>query len=370
MADDTFLQGAQLGANIVNQGWQRRERMMQLRAEEAMQRIRERETADRMAVMMEELEMKRRAEQREIDLLAAGKKIHDELLEQGMSNDEAMAASIAPMSRISPETAFKLSQSYGNLKRAQMEGKPTPLDPSQVAANEARASASLAAADASKARAKVDEARVAGTLPQRGMIIKTNPDGSTEVITNADTGNPDALTKTNFSQVQQTQASAMDMIDSANRLLPLIDNETIGVQAFAESWIKDRILAQRFPELASEKRAKAEVIAASLRSAVANTLKTPGPLAEAERKEILRGFPQINEPLNSPKKAKEAIEQSREMAATIALVTANKMKSSVPKDAVLVLSDRQLADLVKRGLITREMAAQAYMLKHPELVPQ
>lgn len=197
----------------------------------------------------------------------------------------------------------------------------------------------------------------------KGIRVITHPDGSQETIVGGSGGDdPSALTKANLTKAQESQAQSLATIDVANRLEPLISTETVGMQAFAESWVKDRLLAQRFPEMASDKRAKAEQLVAELRTSAVNELGTP-PISDRERAEILKSVPGINDPVDSPVRARQLLANIRKMSAIRALVVAKRMGTGVPKSAAAALDDETLADLFNQGLITQEQAREAYELK-------
>jgi hypothetical protein len=187
----------------------------------------------------------------------------------------------------------------------------------------------------------------------KGMSITTNPDGTMTMTQGA-------LTAPNLTRTQAELSDNLALLDTADRLLPLIDNETVGAQAFAESWIKDRILAQAYPELASKKRANAEVLAAEVRARTIKTLRSDSNISEPERKAILNATPEINSPIQSAAQARDLISASRKVAAISTVVKATKLGVGIPKAAALVLDANELARLVKQGVISREQAIAAF----------
>jgi hypothetical protein len=195
-----------------------------------------------------------------------------------------------------------------------------------------------------------------------GEVIEfTSPTGEkTSITRGGGTKAQGDLTTVNQTRVQQGLAGALQTIDTANRLEPLIDNETVGVQAFAESWIKDRILAQRFPGLASNKRANAETLVAELRASAVQELKTDSNITEAERGQILQAVPEINSPIDSPVRAKELVSATRRMAAIRAVVAAGKLKQPMPKAAAQQITPSELKRLVDTGVITKEQALEVF----------
>lgn len=171
------------------------------------------------------------------------------------------------------------------------------------------------------------------------------------------------VTTATATRLQESVQSAISNIDVANRLEPLITTETVGARAFAESWIKDRVLAQAFPELASSKRANAEALAAQLRATAVQQLKSDGNISEKERAQILQAVPEINSPIDSPARAKQLIAASRKMAAIRAIVATSKLKQPVPSAAAQVLSTSELKQLVDTGVITKEQALATFDAK-------
>lgn len=152
-------------------------------------------------------------------------------------------------------------------------------------------------------------------------------------------------------------------IEAANRLAPLISSETVGPRAFAESWIKDRFLANLYPELASQKRITAERFAAELRSTTIRELRSDGNISEKERSQILQAVPEINDPIDSPQRARDLIEATKKTAAIRAVVTARRMRTVVPPAAAKALEDTDLLRMASSGLISKQEAQMIYKLK-------
>lgn len=171
---------------------------------------------------------------------------------------------------------------------------------------------------------------------------------------------PDTLTTAVKSKVLESQAQSLATIDVANRLEPLISSETVGLKAFAGSILKDRVLAQAFPDLANKDRIQSEQLAAQLRASSVKELRSDGNITEGERKQILEAIPSINDPIDSPARAKELVRDVRKMAAIRAMVATKRLGGEVPKAAAMVLDDDSLAKLYEQGLITQDQAKQAY----------
>lgn len=168
------------------------------------------------------------------------------------------------------------------------------------------------------------------------------------------------LTVASQSNLQSSLQAATTSIDVANRLEPLISSETVGIRAFAGSVLKDRVLAQFFPGIASQDRANAEVLSAQLRASTIKQLKSDGNISEKERQQILQAVPAINQPADSADHARELIQASRKVAAIQAIVSASKLKTAIPSSAVLALPWTELRDLAKTGVLTPEQATAAY----------
>lgn len=189
-----------------------------------------------------------------------------------------------------------------------------------------------------------------------GFSITTNPDGTVTVTQ----GNQSSLTPANQTRTQDSLASALKTIDIANRLGPILDTDTVGARSFVESWVKDRVLAQAFPEMASNKRATAEALVAQLRSSAISELKTDTNITQKEQDQILRSIPDINTPIDSPARAKQLTASIQKMSAIRAVVAAAKLGQPMPKPAAQVLSDDELINLVNTGVITQDQALQIF----------
>lgn len=195
-----------------------------------------------------------------------------------------------------------------------------------------------------------DAARKAGRIEEAAAIDKQIMLDQAAASTYA------GLTPANQTRAQQGLADSLETIDIANRLEPLISSETIGVRAFAESILKDRILAQFFEGMESPERATAETLAANLRARVLSSLKSDSNIAEPERKQILKAIPEINDPVDSPARAKRLIRTASKLAAIQAVVKAGKLGEPMPKAAAQILDGSELKRLVDTGVITREQA--------------
>lgn len=379
MAD--FLQGVNIGASIV-------ERQQQLRAQAALQAIRERQLAAEAQMMTErasqyaakaQMEQQQMLQQRAV--LQAGNDLFNRKVKEGLSEDEALKATIAPMASIDPDLASKMALAHQRL-----------TDPAERQRHD-RAMENMRASEIteqSRHNKTVEETARGITKPEiisldshdgrppirmirtgpnsfaqekipSGMTLTTNPDGT--VTFTQGNQSPDALTKPNLSKVQESQAQSLATIDVANRLEPLLSSSTVGPKAFVESWVNDRILANAFPELANQKRATAEQLASNLRASAVKELRSDYNVTEAERKQILESIPQVNDPVDSPARAKQLIGNIRKMAAVRALVAAKRMDGQVPRSAALALDDETIADLENTGLITPKIAFEAYKSK-------
>lgn len=199
------------------------------------------------------------------------------------------------------------------------------------------------------------KARLTKLVQSTGTTITTNPDG-TMTMTQGPLGSPDALTKANTTKVQTSMRDALDTVDTAKQLLPKLNEETVGARAAVENVVMDKILAQKFPELANKERAQASVLASSLRAKVVRMNKSDGNISEPERKEILKAFPRINDPLDSAANAKTMVVEATKLAATHAVKDALALKIPVPRAAALELDDETIARLYDSGVFTSEQA--------------
>lgn len=197
-----------------------------------------------------------------------------------------------------------------------------------------------------------------------GMSITTNPDGTMTFTqgpgVGAGVGN---LTRTNESRTQASLMDTLEVLDTGKQLLPKLNEHTVGLQAAAENIIMDKLLAQKFPDLANKDRASAVVLANSLRAKVVRMNKSDGNISEPERKEILKAFPQINDPVNSAENAKNMVQTALEMAAAHAVRDALALKLPIPAEAAQSLSLTTIKRLYDAGLLTTEQAVAVGNLK-------
>lgn len=384
---------------------------MELRSEQAMQAVKERELAAQADLMAQQsLRLQQQIQQdakNEADTLLNAQIWKAEQAANKYTPDELDERAVHRMNIVNPVLGEKQAKALMELRRGKQELTQftpqvvQPLDTStgQPALDEegkplrmattGRASAQVlnktatagmafqlkainqakmdAQASGNEELAKLLQAGEAKMVESNRLSVKFDENGRISELVQGPQGaaSPDALTKSNQTKVQESQAQSLATIDVANRLDPLISSETVGVKAFAESWIKDRVLAQAFPELASKKRVEAERLVAELRSRAVNELGTP-PISDRERAEILKAVPGINEPVDSPARAKELLRQIKKMSAIRALVAAKRLGGAIPKAAAMALDDEALVDLHKQGLITTEQARQAYELKRQE----
>lgn len=217
-----------------------------------------------------------------------------------------------------------------------------------------------AEASGNKEMADLRRAELAKLTQASGMSITTNPDGTMTFIQGPGAG---ALTKTNQSKVQASLLDTLEVLDTGKQLLPKLNEHTVGLQAAAENIVMDKLLAQKFPELANKDRASAVVLANSLRGKVVRMNKSDGNISEPERKEILKAFPQINDPIDSAANAKQMVETALEMAAAHAVRDAIALKVPIPVEVAQSLSDATIARLYKAGLLTTDQAIAIGKLK-------
>lgn len=399
---DNYMANVGAGAQIGNMIALRQERAMQLRSQAAMNAVKERELQAQAEMFTQHASYYGALKQKEDEENAQMKIIAPTVRDQAkafmatdpdLSEEDALAKAMTVAVAAYP-TNEKLMRGYKDYMTARSQAKeqdfpptavnvpnPTPgKPPIPVLRTGPKTSQMLeakekpdeisdtldkqrdAATKGDDELANFYKARLVKLTQSTGTTVKVNPDGTVELIQGPLAG-PEALTKANQTKAQESQAQSLATIDTANRLEPLIDKETVGAQAFAESWVKDRILAQQFPELASQKRAKAEQLAASLRASAVKELRSDGNITEGERKQILQAVPTINDPVDSPTRAKQLVQSIRQMSAVRAMVAARRMGTPIPKAAAMAVDDETLADLFHQGLITQDQAKQAYQLK-------
>ncbi len=202
---------------------------------------------------------------------------------------------------------------------------------------------------------------------QPGMTVRFDEAGK-PVVTMGGKGQaePGAPTVATQTRLQESLQSSVNTVDIVNRLEPLISNETVGVKAFVENIALDKLLAQAFPEVASQKRADAKVLAAQLRASATKELKSDGNISDKERAQILQAVPQINDPIDSPINALRTIRSTRKLSALRAIVTAQKLGQAIPTVAARALQDSDLIEAADMGLISKEAAKAAYYLKRQQ----
>lgn len=381
---------------------------MQLRAQAAMQAVQERQMVAQAEYLSQHAAyFKAKAEQEEAqqkneDALSQAMAVRHQINTQalGMSPEESMQQLIPQATMVNPVLGEKMAKAYGEYRKGAVESQFTPQvtqpidvttgkpaidemgrpikamttgrgsaitvdrEPTQVALIKYFVSEHNKAIGVGKNDlAEALRGGLAKATTGTGFTLQTNPDG-TLTFTQGPVGGPEALTTANRSKTQVNMQQALSTIDVANRLEPLISDETVGAKAFAKSWINDRILAQRFPELASTERAGAEQLAAQLRASAVKELRSDSNITDGERKQILQAVPTINDPVDSPARAKQLVKNIRKMSAVHAMVHAKALGVPVPKSAAMALEATDLADLHEKGLITTEQAKEAYQLSH------
>jgi hypothetical protein len=411
---DYFLQGLQVGANIGNMRAARQERMMELRAQEAYRAVQERQLNNeaemirqRAKIYEQELKDKEDAARQEKAFSAAiqptlQQKLKESVDETGKPNRaKAVADTGTVLSAIDVGLATKwmtgqaqMMGAEADMERAQnagkgagsftpvIEGVVNPLTNEKIPVLRTGPNSSqmveskekpddvgqafslykAAQASGNEELAAYHKAHLAKLTQATGMTVKTNPDGSVEIV-QGPMADPDTLTKQNQSKVQEAQSKALDTVDTAERLLPLLTKETVGLEAFAKSWINDRILAQRYPWLASSNRAQASQLVSQLRADTVKAFRSDGNISEPERKEILSSFPKANDPVDSPARARMVVQQTQVMSAIQVVAATKRLGGEMPRAAALVLDDENVADMAKRGVISTDLAQKIWKLK-------
>ncbi len=399
-----FLQGIQTGATVGNLMAQRQERMMELRSQEALRQIQERQIANEASLVDQRSQLIQQqvaqAQKDQADTQANAIQWQSDIKTGKYTPDQADDVAIRRMLMINPTLGEKQAKSLLELRKSKLEGQqftpqvvqPTDTTTGQPAVDEmgrpikamTTGRGQAVAIDKEPTQVSlikhfVDEhnkAKEAGNndlaealrgglskaTTGTGFTLQTNPDG-TLTFTQGQLGSPDALTKSNQTKVQEQQAQALTTVDTAQRLIPLLNEQTMGTEAWARSIVQDRILAQRFPEMASGQRAEASQLINQLRASTVKSLRSDGNISEGERKEILGSFPKANDPIDSAARARMVVQQVQTMAAIQALVATKKLGGEVPKSAALALDDEAVADMVKRGVINSDLAQKIWKLK-------
>lgn len=409
---DPWLQGIQVGAQIAEQRMANSARLQQLKLQQAQQQMQERQIAAQAQMYTEHANLyKVKAEQDKEDaflLKAAGDKV-PELIEKykaighadADAHELAIKEAITPLMFVSPTAFQKVASGISAMTRADASVKapfkPTleilkgfggPVDVLQTGPNSATqiihkdsTPSSVREAEAiSELQNKIDTERspvVKAQLERQLANLQATalPTGTTTEIFDPQTGAPIMRTQTgraaavtdmgkptlaNVTKLQQKLTDTLTTVDVANRLQPLINDETIGVKAAIGSLFNDRILAQAFPDLSSKSRAKAEVLVARLRSSALSELKSDGSIAEKERIQILKAVPEINDPIDSPQHALDQIKAIRKIAALKGITIAKTLKQPINDNFLLALDDEDLIEATASGLLTQAEAIAAY----------
>lgn len=196
---------------------------------------------------------------------------------------------------------------------------------------------------------------------RRGMeeIVTTTPGGGVTITRSSGkraTAAPDALTTANVTANQQMLQSSLENIEAVNRILPLVSSETFGPKAFAESWAKDRFLANFFPDMASGNRVEAAQLGTRLRAKTIRELRSDSNISEKERAEIERAIPEVNNPLDSPANARLGFKSIQRLSAMHALALSKSLKAPLPDESLKNLEDTDLMRAVAWGYLTRDAA--------------
>lgn len=413
---DPWLQGIQVGAQIAEQRMANSARLQQLKLQQAQQQMQERQIAAQAQMYTEHANLyKVKAEQDKEDaflLKAAGDKV-PELIEKykaighadADAHELAIKEAITPLMFVSPTAFQKVASGISAMTRADASVKApftpslttlkdsagNPIDvintgPNSAAqvrqpASQGQQPTSIREAQAitdlqNKIDAEQDPAVKAQLERQLANLQATAlPTGTTTEIFDPQTGAPIMRTQTgratavtdmgkptlaNVTKLQQKLTDTLTTVDVANRLQPLINDETIGVKAAIGSLFNDRILAQAFPDLSSKSRAKAEVLVARLRSSALSELKSDGSIAEKERIQILKAVPEINDPIDSPQHALDQIKAIRKIAALKGITIAKTLKQPIHDNFLLALDDEDLIEATASGLLTQAEAIAAY----------
>ena len=143
-----FLNAVQVGANVMNMRRERQERMMQLRAQAAMQALQERQISENVSLLIQrtkEIEQDTKIKEDQVRRRQSAATAVGELFEANKKKFgdpiEALGATVAPVALLDEDMGAQLALTYQRLASGKNEGKPRPLDPTQIALNQARTDA-------------------------------------------------------------------------------------------------------------------------------------------------------------------------------------------------------------------------------------
>lgn len=379
MAEPSFLEAVQAGAGLQDMAFKRQERMQALRGEEALRQVRERQLAAQAEYLTAQAELNYEKAKGEADTRLREKALGEAsnaLAMQIMKRDnktveEALPEVLATVAVRFPTEAPKMAAAYENAKQGQMVGKATPATQEQERHNKVmeglaagktspnvvgdeykRYQTALQSGD--QELAGFHKARLDKLSQQSGMTTTTEIDPTTGkvIVTQGRSSGGNGMTVANKTQVQQAIASSLEVLDLGDQLLPLLNEETVGVKAAVKNVVYDRMLAQINPALASKERADALSVATELRAKAVRANRSDGNIGIKERDEILRAFPDINDPINSAENAKNMVAKSQELAATHAIIESIRLRAPIPQAAAMKMTNKRLASLFNAGLLT------------------
>lgn len=197
--------------------------------------------------------------------------------------------------------------------------------------------------------------------PKSGMTV-FDPATGNPIMT---TGSVPALTVANQTRMQQSLESSASLVDNINQLEPLISSETFGVGSAIGGLVNDRLLAQ-FPGLeglSSQDRAKAGPVVTAIRSDFLKSNRSDSNIGVKEVAAIESVIPKPGDPIDSPQRAKDTYAGLKRAGARKGAYVAAKLGQPVPDWSLNVLSPRDIVELNKAGMLSKEAALAALKRK-------
>lgn len=193
----------------------------------------------------------------------------------------------------------------------------------------------------------------------RGNIIRTNADGSTEVIMGANVGD---LTP---SQRGVNKQQSMKLEDTARRIGEIVPkvNEIFGPLAASKTIVVDRVLANLVPGLADGQRIQGRVAAGMVMEGMIRSLSEgQGQLSNQDIQRLKSKFPELNnlgEIVESPERAKGILIGLQKELVRDAYGR-NRILGEKPSDEMLSLLDPAFViEEFKAGRLTPEQVKKA-----------
>lgn len=199
----------------------------------------------------------------------------------------------------------------------------------------------------------------AKTMP-RGTIIRTNPDGSQEIVMGAPTGGDMTTAQEGTARIQAQRLT--DTARRINEIIPMAD-QIFGPKAAIGTVVVDRTLANLVPGLIEgqrvEGRAKAGLVIEGL---IRNLSEGQGALSNQDVKRLQAKFPELNNPeelIESPARAKIILKAIQKEVARDAYGRQRLVGSTIDAETLQFLDPTFLVEEYQRGRITKEQLSQA-----------